>query len=435
MPLQPGSVHTAKPGTEAHVEVQLQDAQHQDTQHQHAQLETAHGTAAQHQNSQTWAINRHPAGLSVQGNLTQEGTFTALTELISGTARMHTCLSRIQQLMRSQRQQLYRAHQKSQGKPPKPQSAAGLGSLAGQHARAGQQAGTGQQAQAGQQVGKEGIEHIMAQQQQQGLVWHVLSSAVVRLKQIGLNTAVLQVYQPLHVTSPVTNVSSSAQQVVKPEPKQEPDLHESHFGQGHGVQSTAAPDVTVHSERASEDQAAASAVPGKSVHGDTEMLHAQHPHHAQQAQHAQHPQHTQHPQQAQQAPSNPYQANHAQQAQLTSQAQHTHQAQATPGPAPYLTVHLAWQLCPLASKPATPVVPTVPANSAGEPQHELSKARQVQSDLHVQAGAVAQPDGNSPQAVLRCCVRCEPPLPAEVLDCFQEMLGQSLTCCPHEVHT
>lgn len=125
---------------------------------------TARPAAAVQPNSkhiQPQVFTKHPFGLSVQCNLMQQGTVTALTELIAGTARMHTCLNRIQQLMKQQQQQLSRHD-----------SAAGHDSVAGQRQ----------------------------------LAWHVVSSAVVQLKQIGLTFATLEVRPPPPWNSKVLQV-------------------------------------------------------------------------------------------------------------------------------------------------------------------------------------------------------------------------------------
>lgn len=148
---------------------------------------------------QPQALTKHPFGLSVQCNLMQQGTVTALVELIAGLARTHICLNRIQQLMKQQQQQLHRRHLKQQ------QTGAGQNTRAGQGAddmALKQQPGAGQDSGAGQDLGA----GQQARAGQRQLAWHVLSSAVVELKKVGLTFATLEVRPPPPWNSKVSQV-------------------------------------------------------------------------------------------------------------------------------------------------------------------------------------------------------------------------------------
>ena len=224
--------------------------------------------------TQAMSVSKDLVGVSVRCNLLHGGTVTALTELVTGGARLHTCLNRIQRLMKSQQQQLLRQQQKGDNGQPGQHRGAGQVSQAvqqtgaGQQAQAGQQGGAGQMSQAGQdlhaaqqphagqqagagqqvrlgqqssarqqgtagQVSKAvqpaetgpqegagqqagagqqpGAGHEARsgrrQQQQQQSAWHVLSSAVVHLEQVGLTHAVLQARPPPPWTSPAAQVT------------------------------------------------------------------------------------------------------------------------------------------------------------------------------------------------------------------------------------
>ena len=166
--------------------------------------------------TQPQGFTKHPFGLSVQCNLLRHGTVTALTELVAGTARMHTCLNRIQQLMKQQQQQLNRRHLKQLQTGPGQNTRAGQGpGIAlkqqpglGQAAGAGQDSETGQDTRAGQDM-RAGQDSAAGQQTRAGqrqLAWHVVSSAAVQLKQIGLTFATLEVRPPPPWNSKVLQV-------------------------------------------------------------------------------------------------------------------------------------------------------------------------------------------------------------------------------------
>ena len=133
-------------------------------------------------------------------------------------------------------------------------------------------------------------------------------------------------------------------------------------------------------------------------------------------------------------------------------------------PEPYLSLKVQWRLCHAnqtklgqAQAPQTQQsqaqLPQPQLNQAQVPQTQLSQAAAHQSDpvgafvplsravtgaknkpvgalsepTGVAVGpavAVADPDGNNAMPRMRCCVHAEPALPAEVLECFQEMLGK-----------
>ena len=176
---------------------------------------------------QPHALTKHPCGLSLQCDLMQQGTLTALTELVAGTARTQTCLNRIQQLMKQQQQQLHRQllrQQQSRAgqntragqstrtalkQQPGAEQAAGTGlDSAGQAAGAGLDSETGRDTRAGQDTRAE--QDSTAGQQtragQEQLAWHVPSSAVVHLKQIGLASVALDVRPPLPWNSRLSQV-------------------------------------------------------------------------------------------------------------------------------------------------------------------------------------------------------------------------------------
>lgn len=242
-------------------------------------LALKNSATAQASSAQALSVSKYPLGVSVQCNLLHGGTATALTELVTSGARLHTCLNRIQRLMKSQQQQLLRQqHKRHNGQPGQHRGAGqvsqavqqtgagqqaeagqqgGAGQMsqagqephvaqqphAGQQAGAGQQTGAGQMSEAGQPAGagpQEGAgqqpgakqqtgagQHPGVRQQagagqqpgaghearsgrrrqQQQSTWHVLSSAVVHLEQVGLTHAVLQARPPPPWTSPAAQVT------------------------------------------------------------------------------------------------------------------------------------------------------------------------------------------------------------------------------------